>query len=86
MSWNRLPNGGKLSAYRILLPLVLVLGFAPFLPQPHLIEKIGMLRAGTLNRPRDVFDLFWHGWPFLLLAWRLWGDLHRLAARVEGQR
>jgi len=27
-----------------------------------------MLQAGTLMRPIDIFDLFWHGiWPILLV-------------------
>jgi hypothetical protein len=50
--------------YRILIPLVLLLGFAPFYPQPHIVEKVRMFMAGTLKRPIDVFDLFWHAWPF----------------------
>lgn len=59
--------------YKILIPLVLLLGFAPFFPQPHILEKIGMLFVGTLKRPIDIFDLVWHSWPFALLAYRLIG-------------
>ena len=33
--------------YKLLIPLVLLLGFAPFFPQPHIVEKIRMLMAGT---------------------------------------
>ena len=61
--------------YRILIPLVLLLGFAPFYPQPHIIEKVRMLMAGTLKKPLDIFDLFWHGWPFALLAGRIVRDI-----------
>lgn len=46
----------------------LTLGLAPFVPKPHLIEKLEMLRAGVLRRPLDVFDLVLHGSPWLLLA------------------
>lgn len=47
----------------------LTLGLAPFVPQPHLVEKIGFLLNGTLSRPIDIFDLFMHGaFPTLLLA------------------
>lgn len=60
--------------YRFLLPLVLLLGLAPFYPQPHIVEKLGMLLAGTLNKPLDIFDLLWHTWPFLLLIYRLYCD------------
>jgi hypothetical protein len=60
--------------YRILVPLALLLGLAPFHPQPHLVEKLGMLFAGTLRRP---LDLFWHAWPLGLLAWRVLLDVRR---------
>jgi len=65
--------------YRLIVPLVVVLGFAPFVPQPHIVEKLRMLAAGTLKRPIDIFDLCWHAWPFLLLAVRFVMDLMRLA-------
>lgn len=61
--------------YKILIPLVLLLGFAPFSPQPHIVEKLKMLAEGTLKKPIDIFDLFWHAWPFLLLAYRVIRDL-----------
>ena len=61
--------------YKILIPLVLLLGFAPFFPQPHIVEKLKMLAEGTLKKPIDIFDLFWHAWPFVLLAYRVIRDL-----------
>jgi hypothetical protein len=54
--------------YKYLIPAALLLGLAPFYPQPHLIEKIGMLFEGTLYEPIDIFDLFWHSWAIALLA------------------
>ncbi|RKZ84043.1 MAG: RND transporter [Candidatus Parabeggiatoa sp. nov. 1] len=46
----------------------LLLGLAPFMPEPHLIEKLRMLFQGTLSRPIDIFDLLMHGaLPLLLL-------------------
>jgi len=66
--------------YRILIPLALFLGLAPFIPQPHIVEKIRMLAAGTLNRPIDIFDLFWHAWPFALLLYKLVRDFKSRAA------
>jgi hypothetical protein len=65
--------------YQFLIPLVLLLGFAPFYPQPHIVEKLRMLLAGTLKKPIDIFDLVWHAWPFLLLACRLFRDVSRRA-------
>lgn len=61
--------------YKVLIPLVLILGFAPFVPEPHIVEKLRMLFNGDLKRPIDFFDLFWHSWPFVLLAYRLMKDL-----------
>ena len=49
----------------------LTLGLAPFVPEPHLWEKLKMLSAGTLTKPSDIFDLFWHAWPWLLLVVKL---------------
>ena len=51
--------------------LALTLGLAPFVPEPHLWEKLKMLAAGTLARPIDIFDLVYHAAPWLLLAVRL---------------
>jgi hypothetical protein len=45
---------------------------APFMPEPHLWEKLKMLAAGTLVRPIDIFDLFWHGAPLVLLSLKIW--------------
>jgi len=63
--------------YKILIPIVLLLGFAPFYPEPHIVEKLRMLLAGTLKRPIDVFDLVWHAWPFALLAYRVVQDIKK---------
>jgi len=57
-----------------LAPLALVavlLALAPFVPEPHLWEKLKMLAAGTLSRPIDIFDLFLHGAPLVLLIAKL---------------
>ena len=55
----------------ILIPLALLLGLAPFVPEPHLWEKLTMLAAGMLVRPIDIFDLAYHGTPVLLLGLKL---------------
>jgi hypothetical protein len=61
----------KLPGYPTLIAIALLLGLAPFYPEPHLFQKLSMLRSGTLQRPLDIFDLFWHSWPFGLLLWKL---------------
>ena len=55
----------------ILLLLCVLLGLAPFVPEPHLVEKIRMLANGTLVKPIDIFDLAYHGLPFVLLIMKL---------------
>jgi hypothetical protein len=55
----------------ILMPIALVLAVAPFVPEPHLWEKLKMLFDGTLQKPIDIFDLFLHGTPLLLLLLKL---------------
>jgi len=55
----------------LLILLSLLLGLAPFVPEPHLWEKLKMLAAGTLSRPIDVFDLLLHAAPWVLLALKL---------------
>jgi hypothetical protein len=56
------------------LPLILLAVFmllAPFRPMPHVVEKLIMLKNGTLTRPLDIFDLIFHLAPalVLLLKW-----------------
>ena len=51
----------------VLLILCATLGLAPFVPEPHIWEKLKMLVAGELTRGIDIFDLFMHGAPWLIL-------------------
>ena len=55
----------------VLVVAALLLGLAPLTPEPHLWEKLKMLGAGELQRPIDIFDLFLHGTPVVLLALKL---------------
>ncbi|MGF1547234.1 MAG: RND transporter [Thiotrichales bacterium] len=53
----------------ILIALVAVfLGLAPFVPEPHLVEKLRMLSNGELVKPIDIFDLLLHTAPIALLV------------------
>ncbi|RRQ21935.1 RND transporter [Thiohalobacter thiocyanaticus] len=63
MQWlQRLP-------WTVLIVGTLTLGLAPFVPEPHLLEKLRMLFQGELIRPIDIFDLLLHGaFPVLLLG------------------
>ena len=57
----------------LIVATVLMLG-APFVPEPHLVEKARMALNGTLTRPLDLFDVLWHLLPAALLVWKtvLW--------------
>ncbi len=57
--------------YPLLIAATLLLGLAPFVPEPHLVEKTRLLMQGELTRPLDIFDLFFHLAPFLLLIIKL---------------
>jgi len=53
----------------ILVVGALFLGTAPISPEPHLVEKLRMLSAGSLTKPLDIFDLVMHAaLPLLLLV------------------
>jgi len=60
----------KLSLPVIALAAVF-LALAPFTPEPHLWQKLKMLADGTLSKPIDIFDLFLHGTPLVLLVLKL---------------
>jgi hypothetical protein len=57
----------------LIVAAVFMLG-APFVPEPHLVEKARMAMNGTLTRPIDLFDVVWHLLPSALLVWKtvLW--------------
>lgn len=75
MNWlDRVP-------YTLILPLAVFLALAPFAPEPHLWEKLKMLAAGTLSRPIDIFDLFLHAAPLLILLLKLARDVGRRQQR-----
>lgn len=44
-----------------LLAVALLMGLAPFQPEPHLIRDLRWLAAGDLTQPADIFDLVFHG-------------------------
>ena len=54
-----------------LVAIAVLMAVLPFNATPHLSEKLGMLFDGTLSRPIDIFDLFMHGAPSVLLMIRL---------------
>ena len=61
--------------YPILIVGSIFLGLAPFVPEPHLVEKLRMLFTGQLSKPIDIFDLFLHGSLPALLVIKAVGDV-----------
>ncbi|MDO8884860.1 MAG: RND transporter [Pseudotabrizicola sp.] len=55
----------------------LTLGLSPFLPEPHLVEKLRMLAQGNLIKPIDIGDLVLHALPWMILL----AKLARIAAK-----
>ena len=53
--------------YPVLILVAIFMLLAPFRPMPHVVEKLIMLKKGTLTRPIDIFDLFFHLIPTILL-------------------
>ena len=57
--------------YSMLIVVAVLMLLAPFSPMPHVVEKLLMLKNGMLHRPIDIFDLFFHLFPTLLLGLKL---------------
>jgi len=57
--------------YAILIPFAILMLLAPFYPLPHVVEKILMLKHGILKKPIDIFDLFFHLVPAVLLVLKI---------------
>lgn len=55
----------------LIILLSATLGLAPFVPQPHLWEKLQMLSRGELKQIVDIFDLLYHASPFAILFLKL---------------
>lgn len=63
----------------LLVLAALLLALAPFVPEPHLWQKAKMLTDGTLTRPEDIFDVFFHSAGFVLVGLKL----YRMRARPD---
>ena len=64
--------------YSVLILVSVFMLLAPFWPMPHVVEKLLMLKNGTLKRPLDIFDLIFHTLPAMVLLIKLardyWGN------------
>jgi hypothetical protein len=58
--------------YSILIVFAVFMILAPFSPMPHVLEKLIMLKNGTLTKPIDIFDLFFHLVPTIILLLKIY--------------
>lgn len=57
-----------LNNWSLVIMASLMLGLAPFYPEPHIWGKIRWVAGGAVGMSAmDWFDLCWHGWPFILV-------------------
>lgn len=63
--------------YAALVVVAVILLAAPLRPMPHVVEKLLMLKNGTLTKPIDIFDLFFHIFPTVLLIIKVVRDATR---------
>ena len=61
--------------YWLLIPVAILMLLAPFQPMPHVLEKLIMLKNGTLVKPIGIFDLFYHLIPTAVLIFKIVHDL-----------
>lgn len=61
--------------YVVLILLAVFLLLAPIKPMPHALEKLIMLKNGDLKKPIDIFDLFFHLLPTMLLVIKIVRDI-----------
>jgi hypothetical protein len=58
----------SINNWRFVIILTLVLGLAPFVPEPHIWGKIKWIAGGAKGMgPLDWFDFVYHGIPWALL-------------------
>ena len=58
--------------YSILIIIAVFMILAPFKPMPHVLEKLIMLKNGALTGPIDIFDLFFHLVPSIILLLKIY--------------
>jgi hypothetical protein len=63
--------------YTLLILIAVFMLLAPFRPMPHVVEKLIMLKNGTLSKPIDIFDLVFHLVPTAVLIAKLARDVGR---------
>ncbi len=58
-----------LNGWSTVLILCATIGLAPFVPEPHVWGKLKWVAGGAMGMQQmDWFDLFMHGFPYVLLV------------------
>ena len=53
--------------WKLVILLCLILGLAPFYPEPHIWGKLRWIMGGANGMAvQDWFDVVFHGFPFIL--------------------
>ena len=63
--------------YTLIILIAVFMLLAPFRPMPHVVEKLIMLKNGTLSKPLDLLDLVFHLVPTVLLIAKIVRDASR---------
>ena len=58
-------------SYPLLILLAVFMLLAPLRPMPQVLEKLILLKNRAVNRLVDIFDLFYHLLPTILLALKI---------------
>jgi len=61
--------------YIFLIGAAVLMAMMPFQPEPHLLQKYNMWKAGELHRMIDIFDVLWHLLPTFLLIFKIVRDV-----------
>ena len=63
-------------SYIFLIAAAVLMAMMPFQPEPHLLGKYQLWLAGDLHKAVDIFDIFWHLLPTLLLVLKFIRERH----------
>jgi len=62
------------------LPIIIIgvwMGLAPFVPEPHLVQKFLMFVNNDPFKLIDVFDVFMHGGLAALAILKIWREMEK---------
>ena len=75
-----------LNDWKLILAACLLIGLAPYTPEPHVWGKLRWVAGGAIGmKAMDWGDLLLHGFPWLLLLRLLLLQGWRLATHKNGQ-